>query len=159
MRRRRFMQAGRPAAVAAMLHVLPAVAGCTSTALNDGAATVQAWILQNREWLFSGVLIAVPIALIGWILVNRSRSQRAEPGASNVGGDVSSSQIQSAHADEGASIQQAKNISIHHGLSLEQAENVALKTFDANFLRLAGEAADIVETRVREFTRNLFARL
>ncbi len=24
------------------------------------------WILENKEWLFSGVAIAIPLAIIGW---------------------------------------------------------------------------------------------
>ena len=39
------------------------------------------WIIANKEWLFSGILVAVPIALIGWLIAKRrsrpSQSQRA----------------------------------------------------------------------------------
>jgi hypothetical protein len=30
------------------------------------------WIIQNKEWLFSGIAVAIPIAIIGWLLKSRS---------------------------------------------------------------------------------------
>ncbi len=29
------------------------------------------WIIDNSEWLFSGVAIAVPLAIIGWLCSKR----------------------------------------------------------------------------------------
>ena len=26
------------------------------------------WIIENKNWLFSGLAVAVPIAIIGWII-------------------------------------------------------------------------------------------
>lgn len=26
------------------------------------------WLIQNKTWLFSGIAVSVPVALIGWIL-------------------------------------------------------------------------------------------
>lgn len=26
------------------------------------------WIFKNKEWLFSGIAISIPIALFGWII-------------------------------------------------------------------------------------------
>ena len=52
------------------------------------------WIIANKEWLFSGLLVAVPIAIIGWILSRRrstlSQRQRGGKGSTNiqVGGDL-----------------------------------------------------------------------
>jgi len=31
------------------------------------------WIIDNSEWLFSGVAIAVPVAIIGWWLGTRGK--------------------------------------------------------------------------------------
>jgi hypothetical protein len=52
------------------------------------------WIANNKEWLFNGLLVAVPIAIIGWLLAKRHREhiqrQRGGKGSSNiqVGGDL-----------------------------------------------------------------------
>lgn len=29
------------------------------------------WILKNKEWLFSGVAVSVPLAIIGWLCSKR----------------------------------------------------------------------------------------
>lgn len=31
------------------------------------------WIRENKEWLFSGVAVAVPLAIIGWLCSKRSK--------------------------------------------------------------------------------------
>jgi len=33
------------------------------------------WILENKDWLFSGVAIALPLAIIGWIFSSRKNRQ------------------------------------------------------------------------------------
>ena len=38
-----------------------------------------AWILENKDWLFSGVAVAVPLAAIGWLCSKRGK------GESNIG--------------------------------------------------------------------------
>jgi hypothetical protein len=44
------------------------------------------WIWTNKEWLFSGLLVAVPIALVGWVFARRHlhRSQVQKSGDSSV---------------------------------------------------------------------------
>ncbi|WP_257326176.1 hypothetical protein [Pseudoalteromonas rhizosphaerae] len=34
-----------------------------------------AWILENKDWLFSGAAIALPLAIIGWIFSSRKNRQ------------------------------------------------------------------------------------
>jgi hypothetical protein len=51
------------------------------------------WIVANKEWLFSGLLVAVPIALLGWLIGSRrkrSQTQKAGDHSVNiqVGGNV-----------------------------------------------------------------------
>jgi len=53
------------------------------------------WIIENKTWLFSGLAIAIPIAIIGWI-ISRSKNkivQKQKSGSRSVniqaGGDVS----------------------------------------------------------------------
>ena len=38
------------------------------------------WILKNIEWLFSGVAIAIPLAIIGWFFSNRENKQVQKSG-------------------------------------------------------------------------------
>ncbi|MBW2673392.1 MAG: hypothetical protein JRD89_08275 [Deltaproteobacteria bacterium] len=33
------------------------------------------WIIENKNWLFSGIAIAVPLAIVGWILSTRGNKQ------------------------------------------------------------------------------------
>lgn len=50
------------------------------------------WILQNKEWLFSGVAIAVPLAIIGWIYSSQGNKQVQKGGNNStniqVGGNL-----------------------------------------------------------------------
>jgi hypothetical protein len=38
------------------------------------------WIIQNKEWLFSGIAIAIPLALIGWFFSSRVNKQVQKSG-------------------------------------------------------------------------------
>lgn len=33
------------------------------------------WIIQNKEWLFSGIAIALPLAILSWIISARGNKQ------------------------------------------------------------------------------------
>ncbi len=33
------------------------------------------WIIENKGWLFSGIAIAVPIAIFGWVISTRGNKQ------------------------------------------------------------------------------------
>lgn len=52
------------------------------------------WIWANKEWLFSGLLVAIPIALIGWFfarrMLHRTQIQKSGHGSVNIqaGGNV-----------------------------------------------------------------------
>lgn len=53
------------------------------------------WILKNKEWLFSGAAVAIPVALIswivGWFISSRDKQQqKGGDGSINiqVGGNV-----------------------------------------------------------------------
>lgn len=52
------------------------------------------WIVANKEWLFSGLLVAIPIALLGWLIgtrrMKRSQTQKAGDHSVNiqVGGNI-----------------------------------------------------------------------
>jgi len=44
------------------------------------------WLAANRDWLFSGLLVSLPIAVLGWLLSKRhsERSQTQKGGANSV---------------------------------------------------------------------------
>lgn len=50
------------------------------------------WILANKEWLFSGVAIAIPLAVIGWFFSSRTNKQIQKSGKNStniqVGGNL-----------------------------------------------------------------------
>lgn len=51
------------------------------------------WIIANKEWLFSGICVAVPLALLGWLLrkrAGRAQTQRSGDHSLNIqaGSDV-----------------------------------------------------------------------
>jgi hypothetical protein len=53
------------------------------------------WIYDNRAWLFSGVLVAIPVFILTWLLSKRSKEgsqkQKGGHGSANiqVGRDLS----------------------------------------------------------------------
>lgn len=50
------------------------------------------WVVENAEWLFSGVAVAIPIAIVGWIYSSRESKQVQKGGENStniqVGGDL-----------------------------------------------------------------------
>lgn len=44
------------------------------------------WIIENKEWLFSGIAIAIPLAIAGWILSskNKRQVQKGGEGSTNI---------------------------------------------------------------------------
>lgn len=60
------------------------------------------WIIQNKEWLFSGIAIALPLALIGWLIKSRLTKKQIQKSGKNstniqVGGNIN---INSKDKDE-----------------------------------------------------------
>lgn len=50
------------------------------------------WIINNKEWLFSGVAVAVPVAIIGWISTSTTLKQKQKGGKGStnmqIGGNI-----------------------------------------------------------------------
>lgn len=54
------------------------------------------WIIANKEWLFSGVAIALPLAILGWF-VSSQKNRQVQKGGDNstniqVGGNLNTGQ-------------------------------------------------------------------
>lgn len=51
-----------------------------------------AWIIENREWLFGGIAVAIPLAILGWFVSNRGNKQVQKGGKNStniqIGGNV-----------------------------------------------------------------------
>lgn len=49
------------------------------------------WIVENKDWLFSGIAIALPLAIVGWFISSRKNRQSQKGGNNStniqVGGD------------------------------------------------------------------------
>ena len=42
------------------------------------------WIMANKAWLFSGILVAVPLAIIGLLIRSRSVVQKQKSGNNSI---------------------------------------------------------------------------
>jgi len=38
------------------------------------------WIVENKDWLFSGIAIAIPLAFLGWLISSRKTKQLQKGG-------------------------------------------------------------------------------
>jgi hypothetical protein len=47
------------------------------------------WLAENKEWLFQGAAVAIPIALLGWLLGGPIRKRAGEQRQEQRGGDGS----------------------------------------------------------------------
>jgi len=50
------------------------------------------WITENKDWLFSGIAIAIPLAILGWSFSSRKNKQIQKSGDNStnvqVGGNL-----------------------------------------------------------------------
>lgn len=89
------------------------------------------WVLEKKAWLFSGLRIAVALAIIGWIFAKRSiiQKQKAGDNSVNVQGD---------------------RVTIVTGLTYQVVRQIALDVFQQNSYQLAGVAADTAGDRAEQ---------
>ena len=98
------------------------------------------WIMENMQWLFSGIAIAIPLTIVGWIVSSRTISKFKSFG------------------DNTTNIQ-AEKVDIVQGLTYEQTKQVAADVFKANFYELAGEASSIAKLRAEQITEDFLSKL
>ena len=50
------------------------------------------WIIENKEWLFSGIAVAAPLTILGWIISSCGNKQVQKDGKNStniqVGGNL-----------------------------------------------------------------------
>ncbi len=63
------------------------------------------WIITNKEWLFSGIGFAAPVAICGWLWPkkgkNKGQSEAAAP---------STASVQQTHSGSGDNVAGNKNV-------------------------------------------------
>jgi len=55
------------------------------------------WIIENKEWLFSGVAVAVPLAIIGWLYSKRGKRESNIDSNNRAGRDQTITNDSSVH--------------------------------------------------------------
>ena len=53
------------------------------------------WIIKNKDWLFSGVAVSIPIALIGWYMARK---------AGGGGGRITDNSVRQSHTGTGDNV-------------------------------------------------------
>ncbi len=50
------------------------------------------WLIENKQWIFSGVGIAIPLAIVSWVFSSRSSKQKQKGGSNStniqIGGNL-----------------------------------------------------------------------
>lgn len=41
------------------------------------------WLNENKDWLFSGLLVAIPLAVIGWFIASRANNNQSQKSGDN----------------------------------------------------------------------------
>jgi hypothetical protein len=101
------------------------------------------WLLQNKEWLFSGLLVVVPLTIIGWLFKKRFmtkvQKQRGGKGSTN--------------------IQVDGPLSIIHGTTISEVREIAIDIFRVNFYSLKNDAEKVALKRAEEITESFLQEL
>jgi hypothetical protein len=51
------------------------------------------WIIGNKEWLFSGIAIVLPLAILGWFFGSKKNKQVQKSGSNSTNIQVSGNNI------------------------------------------------------------------
>jgi hypothetical protein len=107
------------------------------------------WIYENKSWLFDGALIAIPLALLGWIFGRKAFGQRGRDGSPNAQGKLTQSPVQGARASSGSTVMQA-------GHTLNVTHGVGPAEFAATLAQHTETAARLVAERYEAFATALY---
>ncbi|KDN30098.1 hypothetical protein VFDL14_05025 [Vibrio fortis] len=59
------------------------------------------WVLQNKEWLFSGAAIAIPVAIAGWLFTSKKNKQVQKGGNNSTNIQIGGNYINGGKKDDG----------------------------------------------------------
>ncbi len=65
------------------------------------------WIIANKNWLFSGVAVAVPLAIIGWLYSKRGKGESTIGSNNRAGRDQTvtiDNSVQQTHSGDGDNV-------------------------------------------------------
>lgn len=65
------------------------------------------WIIENKGWLFSGVAVAVPLAIIGWLYGKRGKGESNIGSRNRAGRDqaiTNDSSVRQTHSGSGDNV-------------------------------------------------------
>ncbi len=71
------------------------------------------WIIDNKEWLFSGVAVAIPLAIIGWLYSKRGKGESTIGSNNRAGRDQTitiDNSVQQRHSGNGDNVGRDKNV-------------------------------------------------
>lgn len=98
------------------------------------------WIIENVEWLFSGIAIAIPIAIIGWFFSGKKFKQIQKGGYK-------------------PSNMQAENMVVNIGIDEKRAREIYQETTLQLRKDYSKEAFHIANSRVSEFENSLMPKI
>jgi hypothetical protein len=116
------------------------------------------WILNNKDWIFSGIGVAVISVIIGLLWEKKSSKlttmkQKAGDNSKNIsiGGNYH-------NENNSTNLKVVGNIAV--GINYHDAKEIALDVFKKNFLKLSEQAANTAlqraEELVKDFLNNLY---
>jgi hypothetical protein len=126
------------------------------------------WLVANKEWLFSGALVALPLAAIGWMFgksaIHLQQKQRGGHGSVNIqaGGTVNlgaSRANDNTSGDNSTNVQAGGAVTIHQGLAYADVRQIALDVFKGKFLQLSDGAVEVAKRRAEEITEAFLRQL
>lgn len=104
------------------------------------AQSVWEWIRDNNSWLLG--LGSILVGLLGLVFIGNKIYQRAKRGSVAVSGGAAGAHIQALSAGAGSTTFQATQITVNQGITADEAMSIAQRTFEGNFARLSGQAAE-----------------
>ncbi len=95
------------------------------------------WFIENRAWLFNGVLVALPVALLAWFfrkpVIAHTQQQKGGDGSTN--------------------IQSVGSVTIHQGAPLTEVRAMVLDMVDEGWERRRGVWHEKLESALHELLR------
>lgn len=110
------------------------------------------WIIDNKEWFFSGAGVFI-ISLIIGLFIKKGKSGHRQYQKS---GDNSINY--QAGADSSTNLQ-GQSIVIYHGITYADAKKIALDVYKSNFIELSKDAAKLATERAEEITDKFLEKL
>ena len=103
------------------------------------------WIIDNKEWIFSGIGVFILTLIIGLFFKNKSKSSKLNLKSGN-----KSIKFQIGESDDNSTNVQISGNLVYNGITYLDAKQIALNVFNENFLKLSEKAANLALKRADE---------